>query len=287
MGRAFRGLIASCQLLVAAAPGLALEAETVALPGNRPVTDFELVDDRELEGADGEATESYYSAREVAYLVEATDLPLLLISPRGRSIQRVDPEKLSKDAGGVSLEAGAAVEPLGEYRDGYGGAMIFELDGKEYRLVKRPPMVGSHSREDVSKRHRRFAQEAKGYELSKRVSLRSLPIHGEETVVTVYFGSWSEYSERVVPKLMRVEDELAPLGVRFEYYGLPDPPSTDAVVQELGLNSYPTVVVRVDGEEIGRVSGLPLDHPEEALWEIFAHPSPGGEHRPERSLKRE
>jgi len=43
----------------------------------------------------------------------------------------------------------------------------------------------------------------------------------------------------------------------------------------------------VDGEEIGRVSGLPLDHPEEALWEILAHPSLGGEHRPERPPRRE
>ena len=57
--------------------------------------------------------------------------------------------------------------------------------------------------------------------------------------------------------------------VRFEYYGLPKPLTDDPIVREEGITGVPTVLVSVDGEEIGRLQGRALDRPGEALAGLF------------------
>jgi thiol-disulfide isomerase/thioredoxin len=85
----------------------------------------------------------------------------------------------------------------------------------------------------------------------------------DELIVRVYFGSWSPICERIVPKIMAVEEAWR--FVRFEYYGLPKPLSDDELARSQGITGLQTVLVLRGGEEVARLTGRQLDSPEEAF----------------------
>jgi thiol-disulfide isomerase/thioredoxin len=70
----------------------------------------------------------------------------------------------------------------------------------------------------------------------------------DELIVRVYFGSWSPICERIVPKIMAVEEAWR--FVRFEYYGLPKPLSDDELARSQGITGLQTVLVLRGGEEV-------------------------------------
>lgn len=242
------------------------------IPGDRAIPDFEPVADRQFEidgQIQGEA-EIYVSERQVVYLVVVPGQPSgLLISPRGKSVQSVDLDKLSRlEKGRAHLEENATGDNLGEYQL-EGKTIVFEFDGKTARLKPRPPLTGIQSNSAVGEYDAKYAHQAESYQLTKNRSLKSLPIDGENVRVRVYFGSWSEICEYLVPKIMKVEEEWKSSGARFEYYGLPQPLIEDAVAVAEGIRGVPTVVVYVNDQEVGRLTGRPLDNPEESLYQLL------------------
>lgn len=253
---------------LAAAPGA--RARSPELPGGKPIDDLELTRDwvLEVDGEDVDGAEIYYSRYEVAYLVLSPELPsALLFSPRGRSVQSVDVEKLVKAAGlAAKLGPAAAVSYLGQYEESR-GVITIELDERTVRLKPRPPLLGRQSYEVLEERHPRYGEKARAYGLEK-AAVQSMAIPRGEVRVRVYFASWSPICERLVPKVLRLEQELKGR-VRFEYYGLPKPLSDDPVVARESVLSVPTVVVYVDDEEIGRLSGRALDEPVAAFSRLF------------------
>jgi len=259
----------SILFFLAAMPGA--RAQSAELPGDKPIDDLELTRDYvlEIDGKDVEGAEIYHSRYEVAYLVVSPELPsALLFSPRGRSVQSVDGEKLAKAAGlAAKLGAGAAARYLGQYEERRGVMSIKLEDGRTVVLGPRPPLLGRQSSESVEERHPRYGEKARAYR-PKKAALSTMAIPQGEVRVRVYFASWSPICERLVPKVVRVEQELRGR-VRFEYYGLPKPLSDDPVAARDSILSVPTVVVYVDDEEIGRLSGRTLDKPEAAFSRLF------------------
>jgi len=254
---------------LAAMPGA--RAQSAELPGGKPIDDLELTRDYVLkvDGVDVDGAEIYHSRYEVAYLVVSPELPsALLFSPRGRSVQSVDGEKLAKAAGPTAkLGGAAAARYLGEYEE-HRGVMTFKLDdGRTVALEPRPPLLGRQSNESLEERHPRYGEKARAYR-PRKAAMSTMAIPRGEVRVRVYFASWSPICERLVPKVLRVEQELRGR-VRFEYYGLPNPLSDDPVVARDSILSVPTVVVYVDDEEIGRLSGRALDEPEAAFSRLF------------------
>lgn len=246
-------------------------AGEVSLPGHRPIDDFEICDTHavELDGIELVA-DIYYSRREVTYYVSAPELGrALLLSPRGESVQAVAAKGLERSRGvGARLAGGEEVEYLGRYDARQpDGAWVFELDGRQVRFVKRSPMVGSYSSVDVGGRHRRYARQAEGHVPRRRAEPASVR-RPEELLVRVYFGSWSPACDRIVPKVMRLEQDLKGR-VRFEYLGLAPGFTEDPEVREAGVYSLPTAVVLRQGEEVGRAHGRALDTPSEALLTLL------------------
>ena len=266
MRRAFSILIL-CSL-AAAPPARAQSAE---LPGGKPIDDLELTRELalEIDGEDFDDAEIYHSRYEVAYLVVSPELPSpLLFSPRGHSVQSVEGEKLGKTAGlAAKLGASAVARYLGQYEES-GGVMSFELDdGRTVVLEPRPPLLGRQAAEMLEERHPRYGEKARVYGLEK-AAVSAMAVPEGEVRARVYFASWSPICERLVPKIMRLEQELGGR-VRFEYYGLPRPLNDDPVVRRERIHSVPTVVVYVDEAEIGRLSGRALDEPEAAFSRLF------------------
>ncbi len=252
-------------------------AGAAELPGKRAVSDFELSIEYvfELDGRDLKDAEIYYSRYEVAYLVIASELTgPLLISPRGRSVQRVRPQALTKRRQiRADLGADAVLEYLGEFRRRR-GQLLFTVDGKPARLKPHPPVLGRQSSADVRDRLPKYAHLTQARGRILKAGLPELPEAGEGLRVRVYFGSWSPLCERLVPGILALEEKRTNLRLRFEYYGLPRRIIDDPVAGEEGINAVPTAVVYRDGEEIGRLTGLRLRSPAEGLARILSGAGP-------------
>ncbi len=247
-------------------------AQSDIVPGDVAIEDLELTPDFlfELDGATVEDAEIYSSKRHVAYLVVTPELSApLLISPRGESVQSVQVEKLDLRELGASLEAGFPLEYLGEY-EFKRGEMIFELDSKTARLKPAPPLLGHQSHVSLGEHDPKLASKAKAYALKSGFGPTTLPVAADSIRIRVYFGSWNEICNYLVPKIMQVEEQWGPQGVRFEYYGLPQPLTDDQVAVKDGILGVPTAVIYVDDVEVGRLSGRPLDTPEESFYEILS-----------------
>ena len=259
-------------LLVLAVFILTIEAVAAELPGLAAVNDLEVNGGfvLELDGRNLEDAEIYLSEREVAYLVVASELETpLLISPRGKSVQSVNVDSLTRKDGGADLAAGSVLEYLGEYET-RGGEMIFEIDGKVAKLEPKPPLLGHQTFEELERHDPKYAYNVRTLSEKKTASAPAPPRAGENVKIRVYFGSWSEICEMLVPKVKQLEDDWTAHGIRFEYYGLPKPLIDDQHAVDMEIRGVPTAVVFVDGEEVGRATGLELKTPEESLGRLLA-----------------
>ena len=243
------------------------------LPGGVPIEDLERTRDWVVE-VDGEEVkvDVYYSEYEVAWLLrfEGGDL---LVSPRGMSVQGVDPDAFS-----ATGELSALLAPI----NGPGAVatftrsrqvMAFDLDGRAYALRPAPLVLGRQSSLALEERHPSFVQKSATFRQNhdqKSIEM-SAPVEkaaAEDLMVRVYFGSWSPICERIVPKLMAVEQSWG--NVRFEYYGLPQPLIDDPHAVDMGITGVPTVVVFRGGEELERLMGRQLDEPSAALTRVLS-----------------
>ncbi len=252
--------------------GLSSGIRATELPGLTAIDDLELDGSFlfELDARDLRDAEIFLSKREVAYLVVASELERpLLVSPRGRSVQSVRIDSLIRKDGGGELAADSVLDYFGEYKL-RGGEMIFEIDGKVAKLKPKPPLLGQQTFEELEKHDPRYAYNARSLSEAKAISTPSPPVSGERVEIRVYFGSWSEICEMLVPKVKQVEDDWKSHGVGFEYYGLPKPIIDDQHAVDIGIFGVPTAVVFVDGEEVGRAVGLQLKEPEESLYRVLA-----------------
>ena len=263
---------ATASALICALALVSQASGAAQLPGSLPIEDLVLTRDYlvEVDGEESPGAEVYYSDYEVAWLLKVPGHGSLLVSPRGKSVQRVAEKAFKKKAGAAAglepLTDGEAVTEFTQSR----GVITFELDGHTFALRPAPPMLGRQSSEAVANRHPTF--EGKAAQYRKRAAAKAAPAlkagDQDELIVRVYFGTWSPICERIVPKLMALEEAWRT--VRFEYYGLPKPLIDDEVARAQRITGVPTVLVLRDGEEVARLAGRQLDSPEEALSRAFA-----------------
>ncbi len=264
-----------CRTTLAIAAMAWTQAAAAELPGISPIEDFEASGAFlfELDGRDLDA-EIYHSEREVAYLIVATKLPApLLISPRGKSVQTVEKTRFTRTDGGAELAEKAALEQLGEYELS-GDEMVFEIGGKIAKLKPKPPLLGHQDFATLEEHDPKYAKNARTHGLKRKSAAQAPPVPGENVRVRVYFGSWSEICQYLVPKMKSLEEDWRSHGVQFEYYGVPKPITDDQHAVDTGILGVPTAVVFVDGEEIGRLSGRALDTPEESLTRLLGGEGP-------------
>ena len=239
-------------------------AGAAPLPGKVEIGDLEQSRKWRLvvDGDDENGAKIFYSDYEVAWLVQSPKLGTLLISPRGRSVQRLEGRGMrALSAARAALDGGGDAETVATYAPS-GQAMAFELDGRSVVLEPSPPLVGRQDRDALEQRHPIFAERGKRY--GDRAGLKAPPPRPPENVtVRVYFGPESAICERIVPKIMAVEKAWKQ--VRFEYYGLPEILTDDEQARAHRVSGVPTILILQDGREIDRLTGRVLDDPAGAL----------------------
>ncbi len=212
--------------------------------------------------------EIYLSERAASYLVIAPELASpLLISPRTGSVESVSFMKmLKREDGTIDLLADASFNRLGAFRID-GQEIVFEVKDQEARLKAKPPLLGGQGAEALRSYKPEYARLADEYTPEARY-LGNLRSQQEAVRVRVYFGTWCPVCGRLVPRIIKLADELEGSKVNFEYYGLPQPMSKDPITKREDLHGVPTAIVYVGDKEVGRLSGGDLNAPEKSITRL-------------------
>ena len=229
----------------------------------------------ELAGEAVDGAEIFYSPRQVAYLVISHQLeqPLIVRLPEERAAS-VPSKAVEKDVhqGIARLAPGAPETTLGEVERRL-GEIRFSLGETAAALVPAPPIIGWRTPQTLRSQNLELLSSFSRSEKS-RIARKDLTIPPEQDLlIEVFFGSWDDYSQQVLPAIMRLEEELAGSSATVRYYGLPRRIADDPAGVERSIHGVPTVIVSSGGAELGRWVGRALAEPGESLRGLLARHS--------------
>ena len=254
MRRLNRLALSAIALLVL--PAIALVAATPAA-AQGPTADFQL--DDYLVDIDGKrvGAEVWKSriAGEMLVIAPALASPVRLVLRDGR-VETVQLMKVDKRAdGGLTLLPNASDRQLGTFSVAAGGdGVSFKIDGSTVELKQKPPLLGSQDLRGMKDYSRDYVRLAEQYTPSKAF-IDKLRSEGRPVRVEVYFGSWCPFCQQMVPRMMKVAEELAGSGIEVDFYGLPqgDAFTQDPKAKRLKITGVPTGVVYIGDREVGRI----------------------------------
>jgi thiol-disulfide isomerase/thioredoxin len=259
-------LAAALLLLVTAGSAQEIPPDPV-LQGFAPTGDYEL----HLDGRRVPDAELFRSQRAgQAMLILAPTLPDgLLVSPRERQVSSIEKAKIVRRADGtLDVLSDASQTTVGPFTV-EGREVHFSVAGREARLAERPYLLGNHDTRGMLEYSPEYVHLASQYKPSEPM-LRALRDISQPVTVRVYFGTWCPACRDMVPRILRVAEELEGTPIAFEYYGLPTPFGNEPEARRAGISAVPTAVVYRAGREVGRLEGGDWRVPELALRRVLA-----------------
>jgi len=265
-----RGMASAALVLLALVLLLAAGSTTAQMPADALFRDFELTGEFlfELDGEDLESAEIYGSERAAAYLILAPELSSpVLVNPRAGAAESVHLMKVAKRPdGSIDLLADATFDRLSALQI-LGTEVVFEVKGKPAKLKPRPPLLGFKNGDDLKTYKPDYARLAKAYTPAP-AQIEKLRAANQARVL-VYFGTWCPTCGRLVPRVMKVDDEVRGSKLEFQYYGLPRDFDHDTMAKADSIHGVPTGIVYVDGREIGRLEAGDLNNPEASIARLL------------------
>jgi thiol-disulfide isomerase/thioredoxin len=262
-------------LLIAALAAPAQGAAPAArLAGFRPNADYVLVIDGKPAPAEIDQNDHI-----PAFLIVAPALgKAVVVEPATQAVAVAALSAVVRQKDGtVELSSGSVLAGLGKFTHA-DDVVGFQVDGHRVELRPRPPLLGARRGDELKLFNpAKFRDGAAVYSPDERV-VAELRKGAAPVTVRVFFGSWCPHCQRLVPPLLRLEDELKGSRVRFEYFGLPPGPAlvADLEAKHFAVNRVPTAIVYVNGKEAGRLVGTTAwIEPETSLRDIVnsaAHP---------------
>lgn len=251
-------------------PALAVSL-VVALPlsAQEPMSGFLPIDKFVfmIDGEEDAAAEVFQSQAAGAYLVLSTAVESpVLVQARSAAVSTVNLMKVDRQPNGsVNLLAGAALDSLGKFTIA-GDGIKFEVTGREAELRNKPWLLGAQDLNGMKAYSRDYREGASAYDYSQPI-VNQLLAESRPVEVKVFFGTWCPHCQTVLPRVLRVAEELSGSKVQLSFYGLPQGPDfrADPEVKRFDIDSVPTGVVLVDGREVGRISGSGWKIPELAI----------------------
>ena len=254
-------------LLAAAAQAQGAAPSDSTLRGFLPTSEYVLM----VNGAPVPAAEVYRNDRIPAILILTSALPSpVMLSPRAGNVESVNLMKVSKQKdGSVDLFADAVLAPVGPFQM-EGENPTFTYGNKKVSLNPKPALTGLHKGSDLLANLPDYVRNSRAY-TPNAAAIAALKKVSKPVTVRVVFGSWCPHCRQHVPLMLRVENEVRNPNIKFEYYGIDNPPDgwKDPEVKRLGVKGIPTAIVYVNGIQAGRIEGEAWNTPEVALSKVI------------------
>ena len=264
------GILAVTAILALTAVPAAWSQAAYSISDFAPVGYMVKVDGQDVEGA-----EVFQSRAAGAFLIVADDMAApVLVKIRDAQVQTVDLMKVNRLANDtVELLPNATLAPQGSFRVSADRTAIeFDVDGKAVELREKPPLIGMQSIGGLTDHSPEYQRSADQYQPSDPILAR-LKEQSNDVEVRVFFGSWCSACKQMVPRIMKVAEQLEGSKIIFNFYGLPRGIKGDPEAARLDIEAVPTGVIFRDGEEIGRISGAGWKIPELAINNLLVNPS--------------
>jgi thiol-disulfide isomerase/thioredoxin len=233
------------------------------LRGFLPNSDYTVM----INGAPVPAAEVYRNDRIPAILILTSALPTpVMLTPRAGKVESVNLMKVSKQKdGSVDLFADAVLAPVGTIQV-EGENPTFTYGTKKVSLNPKPALTGLHKGADLLATLPEYVRTSRAY-VPNAASIAALRKISKPVTIRVVFGSWCPHCRQHVPLMLKVESEAKNPNLKFEYYGVGNPPEgwKDPEVKRLGITGIPTAIIYENGLQSGRIEGEPWDAPEVAL----------------------
>ena len=260
MTKTLRAILPALAVLLVHAPPLRAQEP---MSGFLPIDKFVFI----IDGEEDVAAEVFQSQAAGAYLVLSTAVESpVLVQARSAVVSTVNLMKVDRQPdGSVNLLAGAALDPLGKFNIAADG-ITFAVGGGSAELRNKPWLLGLQDLNGMKAYSREYRDGASAYAYSQPI-VNQLLAESRPVEVKVFFGSWCPHCQTVLPRVLRVAEELSGSKVQLSFYGLPQGPGfkADPEVKRFDIDSVPTGVVLVDGREVGRISGSGWKIPELAI----------------------
>ena len=202
-----------------------------------------------------------------AILIMSSELTSpVLIRLREQTVETVQFMKVDERPDGtVNLLPEATLSAQGKYQiNADRTGITFAVDGTPAEIKEKPPLLGSQEPAGLKAYDPHYERSSAAYTPSDPIIDRLGKAQGDVEVV-IFFGTWCPACKQLVPKMLRVAEELQGSEIDFDFYGLPPGITGDARAKDAGISSVPTGVVMIDGKEIGRIQGNSWKVPELAL----------------------
>ncbi len=260
-------------VLIAAVLGLAAAGWAQA---SFAISDFEPVG--YMAKLDGQAladAEVFQSKSAGSFLILSAGLPApVMVKVRDAQVQTVDLMKVNRRGDGtVELLPNSTLKSQGPFRVTADRTGIqFSVEGQQGELREKPPLLGSQDIAGLAEHSPEYRRTADTYTPSDPI-VSKLREQSDEVQVKIYFGSWCGACKQMVPRIMKVAEQLEGTKISFDFYGLPRGITSDPEASRVDIHAVPTGVIYLEGEEIGRIEGAGWRVPELAINNLLVNPS--------------
>jgi thiol-disulfide isomerase/thioredoxin len=211
-----------------------------------------------------------------AFLVEPSPFGRSVLVTTGPLVARlIDPARISHDPGDsdvIRVDTGGSQEDFLTVRP-EGSSLIVERDGRTMTLKESPPLLGDRTLDQLVEALPEYRRNAARY-TPDPAALERLRGVKQPTELLVFFGSWCPHCEQAVPRLVRVLEDVQGAPIEVTFHGVPhDDWGSDPVAEGLRITGIPTLIVRRDSKEVGRMEGEQWVAPEKSLATLVVAPA--------------
>jgi thiol-disulfide isomerase/thioredoxin len=256
-------IVGTCLLVLTVLLGASTAgAQAVAVSDFQPVG-YEI----EFDGEEIRDAEIFQSRSTGSFLILSSKLPApVLIRLREAQVETINLMKVNRtEEGTVQLlpDSKLASQPPFKITADRTG-LEFSVDEVRGLLRERPPLLGHQNVAGLEEHSPEYRVTADAYTPSDPI-VAKLRDQSEEVTVRVFFGSWCSHCKQMVPRIMKVAEQLEGSNIKFDFYGMPPFSTPDPEATKAGINAVPTGLIFLQGKEIGRISGSGWKVPELAI----------------------
>jgi hypothetical protein len=165
--------------------------------------------------------------------------------------------ELSASRGGATSESDLPLTPVCDCRAVDGSSLILHVDGQTVLLSPHQSPEGELSEERLFETVPVWRSMKDAYEPPAEAVSRLAAVD-RPTDLTVVMATWCGDSKAYVPRLLKALERATNPNLRLRLIGLgPDFQSPMETIQSLRITNVPTVIVRRDGQELGRFVETP------------------------------